>query len=126
MVASVEASLRRLKTDRIDIYWAHWPDHVTPSEEIVRGFEDLARAGKILYAGLSNFTAWRLARAVTLAELTRAVPLAAAQFEHSLVQRAPEADRKSTRLNSSHYCASRMPSYAWIKNQINTRSPRPL
>src|SRR3546814_17267334 len=62
MVASVEASLRRLKTDRIDIYWAHWPDHVTPSEEIVRGFEDLARAGKILYAGLSNFTAWRLAQ----------------------------------------------------------------
>src|SRR3546814_4609028 len=132
MVASVEASLRRLKTDRIDIYWAHWPDHVTPSEEIVRGFEDLARAGKILYAGLSNFTAWRLARAVTLAELTRAVPIAAAQFEHSLVQRAPEADlfpaskalglgivtwsplgdRKSTRLNSSHSCATRMPSSA--------------
>src|SRR3546814_16680633 len=93
MVASVEASLRRLKTDRIDIYWAHWPDHVTPSEEIVRGFEDLARAGKILYAGLSNFTAWRLARAVTLAELTRAVPIAAAQFEHSLVQRRSEARR---------------------------------
>src|SRR3546814_11340516 len=92
MVASVEASLRRLKTDRIDIYWAHWPDHVTPSEEIVRGFEDLARAGKILYAGLSNFTAWRLARAVTLAVLTRAVPIAAAQLEHSPVQRAPEAD----------------------------------
>lgn len=92
MVASVEASLKRLKTDRIDIYWAHWPDHVTPSEEIVRGFEDLARAGKILYAGLSNFPAWRIARAVTLAELTHAVPIAAAQFEHSLVHREPEAD----------------------------------
>src|SRR3546814_10838259 len=72
--------------------WAHWPDHVTPSEEGVRGFVDPALAGKILYAGRSNFTAWRLARAVTLAELTRAVPIAAAQFEHSLVQRAPEAD----------------------------------
>ncbi len=92
MVASVEASLRRLKTDRIDLYWAHHPDGVTPSEEIVRGFEDLARAGKILYAGLSNFAAWRLAHAVTLAELTRAVPIAAAQFEHSLVHREPEAD----------------------------------
>lgn len=92
MVASVEASLRRLKTDRIDIYWAHHPDGITHSEEIVRGFEDLARAGKILYAGLSNFSAWRLARAVTLAELTRAVPIAAAQFEHSLVHREPEAD----------------------------------
>lgn len=92
MVASVEASLKRLKTDRIDIYWAHHPDGVTPAEEIVRGFEDLARAGKILYAGLSNFSAWRLARAVTLAELSRAVPIAAAQFEHSLVRREPEAD----------------------------------
>ncbi|MGI5218295.1 aldo/keto reductase [Nocardia sp. CA-290969] len=92
MVASVEASLKRLKTDRIDIYWAHHPDGVTPIEEIVRGFEELARAGKILYAGLSNFPAWRLARAVTLAELTRAVPIAAAQFQHSLVHREPEAD----------------------------------
>lgn len=92
IVASVEASLKRLKTDRIDIYWVHWPDNVTPTEEIVRGFEDLARAGKILYAGISNFPAWRLARAVTLAELTGAVPIAGAQFEHSLVRREAEAD----------------------------------
>jgi len=92
MIASVEASLSRLKTDRIDIYWAHHPDGVTPTEEIVRGFEDLARAGKILYAGLSNFPAWRLARAVTLAEMRPAIPIAAAQFEHSLVHREPEAD----------------------------------
>ncbi|WP_122315733.1 aldo/keto reductase [Pseudomonas cichorii] len=92
LVTSVEASLKRLKTDRIDLYWAHHPDGVTPIEEIVRGFEDLARAGKILYAGLSNFPAWRLSRAVTLAELTHALPIAAAQFEHSLVHREPEAD----------------------------------
>jgi aryl-alcohol dehydrogenase-like predicted oxidoreductase len=92
MVASVEASLKRLKTDRIDIYWVHHPDGVTPTDEIVRGFEDLARAGKILYAGLSNFPAWRLSRAVTIAELTHAVPVAAAQFEHSLVHREPELE----------------------------------
>ncbi|CAH1654868.1 aldo/keto reductase [Chelatococcus asaccharovorans] len=92
MVASLEASLKRLKTDRIDLYWVHHPDGLTPAEEIVRGLDDLARAGKILYAGLSNFPAWRLARAVTLAEVTRAVPIAAAQFEHSLVHREPEAD----------------------------------
>ncbi|CAD0217297.1 MULTISPECIES: aldo/keto reductase [Agrobacterium] len=92
MAASVEASLRRLKTDRIDLYWVHHPDGLTPIEEIVRGLDDLARAGKILYAGLSNFPAWRLARAATLTELTRAVPIAAAQFEHSLVHREPEAD----------------------------------
>jgi len=92
MAASVEASLRRLKTERIDLYWVHHPDNLTPIEEIVRGLEDLARAGKILYTGLSNFPAWRLARAATLTELTRAVPVAAAQFEHSLVHREPEAD----------------------------------
>lgn len=92
MVASVEASLRRLKTDRIDLYYVHHPDGLTPMEEIVRGLDDLVRAGKILYVGLSNFPAWRLSRAATLCELTRAVPIAAAQFEHSLVHREPEAD----------------------------------
>lgn len=92
MVASVEASLRRLNTDRIDIYWAHHPDGVTPTDEILRGLDDLARAGKILYVGLSNFPAWRLARAVTLAELSHSLPVSAVQFEHSLVHREPEAD----------------------------------
>lgn len=92
MLYSVEQSLRRLKTDYIDLYWVHHPDNVTPSEEILRGLEDLARAGKILYAGLSNFPAWRLSRAATIAELKNTVPIAAAQFQHSLVYREPEAD----------------------------------
>ena len=92
MVASVEASLKRLKTDRIDVYWTHVDDGVTPMDEIVRGFDDLVRAGKILYAGLSNFPAWRVARAATLAELRGAVPIAGIQVEHSLVQRATEQD----------------------------------
>lgn len=92
MIQSVEDSLKRLKTDRIDLYWVHYPDTVTPSEEIVRGLDDLARAGKILYAGLSNFPAWRLVRAATIAELRNALPIAAAQFEHSLIHRNPEAD----------------------------------
>lgn len=92
MIAAVEASLKRLRTDRIDLLWVHWPDDVTPVDEIVRGLDDLARTGKILYAGLSNFPAWRLARAATIAEFTRSVPIAAAQFEHSLVHRATEVD----------------------------------
>lgn len=92
MVSSVEASLKRLKTDRIDLYWAHVADGVTPLEEIVRGFDDLVRSGKILYAGLSNFPAWRIARAATIAELRGAVPIAGIQVEHSLVQRATEQD----------------------------------
>lgn len=92
MVTSLEASLKRLNTDRIDLYWAHFPDHVTPTEELLRGLEDLSRSGKVLYVGLSNFPAWRVAHAATYAQLSRAVPIAAAQFEHSLVRRECELD----------------------------------
>ena len=67
-------------------------DSVTPGEEIVRGFSDLGRAGKILYAGLSNFPAWRVARAATIAELRGSVPIAGLQFEHSLVVRSSEQE----------------------------------
>lgn len=90
MVSSVEASLKRLRTDRIDLYWAHVSDGVTALEEIVRGFDDLVRAGKILYAGLSDFPAWRVARAATIAEIRGSTPIAGLQFEHSLVQRSVE------------------------------------
>jgi aryl-alcohol dehydrogenase-like predicted oxidoreductase len=92
MASSVEASLKRLKTDRIDLYWAHMSDGVTPIEEIVRGFDDLVRAGKILYAGLSDFPAWRVARAATIAELRGATPIAGLQVEHSLVERTTEQE----------------------------------
>jgi aryl-alcohol dehydrogenase-like predicted oxidoreductase len=92
MVRSVEASLKRLRTDRIDLYWIHMADGVTPVEEIVRGFDDLARAGKIIYGGLSDFPAWRVARAATIAELRGAAPIAAIQVEHSLVERTTEQE----------------------------------
>ena len=92
MVSSVEASLKRLKTNRIDLYWAHVSDGVTPLDEIVRGFDDLARAGKILYAGLSDFPAWRVARAATIAELRGGTPIAGLQVEHSLVERTTEQE----------------------------------
>jgi aryl-alcohol dehydrogenase-like predicted oxidoreductase len=90
MVRAVDASLKRLKTDRIDLYWVHMADGVTPIEEIVRGFDDLVRAGKILYAGFSDFPAWRVARATTIAELRGFTPIAALQVEHSLVERTTE------------------------------------
>jgi aryl-alcohol dehydrogenase-like predicted oxidoreductase len=92
MVASLDASLRRLRTDRIDLYWVHYADSVTPVEEIVRGFDDLVRAGKILHAGLSDFPAWRVARAATIAELRGSAPIAGLQVEHSLVERTAEQD----------------------------------
>jgi aryl-alcohol dehydrogenase-like predicted oxidoreductase len=92
MIASVEASLRRLKTDRIDVYWTHFTDGATPMEEILRAFDDLVRAGKILYAGLSNFPAWRVARADAIAELRGWAPIVGIQIEYSLVERG--ADRE--------------------------------
>jgi aryl-alcohol dehydrogenase-like predicted oxidoreductase len=92
MMRSVEDSLKRLNTDRIDLYWAHFPDEVTPIEEILRAFDDLVRAGKILHAGLSNFPAWRVARAATLADLHGWAPIVGVQIEYSLADRT--ADRE--------------------------------
>lgn len=92
MQLSVEASLKRLRTDRIDLYWVHVADGVTPIEEIMRGLEDLVRSGKILYTGLSDFPAWRVARGATIAELRGWSRLAGLQFEHSLVQRTSEPE----------------------------------
>lgn len=92
MFSSVEASLKRLKTDRIDLLWVHMPDGVTPIDEIARGLDDLIRAGKVLYAGLSDFPAWRVATAATLAELRGWAPISAVQLEYSLVERSAERE----------------------------------
>lgn len=92
MISSVENSLKRLQTDRIDLLWAHFDDKLTPLEEIVRAFDDLIRAGKIQYAGLSNFPAWRIARADTIAELRGWSRIAGVQVEYSLVQRTAERE----------------------------------
>jgi aryl-alcohol dehydrogenase-like predicted oxidoreductase len=81
-----------LRTDRIDLYWVHFADQITPVEEILRGLDDLVSAGKILHAGLSNFPAWRVARAQTIAELRGWSPVAGIQIEYSAVERT--ADRE--------------------------------
>ncbi|KJU79915.1 oxidoreductase [Ectopseudomonas oleovorans] len=92
MIRSVEESLKRLNTDHIDLLWAHISDGSTPIDEIMRAFDDLVSAGKIHYAGLSNFPAWRIARADLLAELRGWAPLAGIQVEYSLAERT--ADRE--------------------------------
>jgi aryl-alcohol dehydrogenase-like predicted oxidoreductase len=92
MVRAVEASLRRLRTDRIDLYWVHHPDTVTPIEEILRGLDDLVSAGKILYAGFSNFPAWRVSRAQAIAESHGWAPIAGVQIEYSLADRTGDRD----------------------------------
>lgn len=90
MVQSVEASLRRLGTDRIDLLWLHFWDFTTPLDEVLRAADDLVRAGKVLYFGLSDTPAWLASRAVTIAELVRSAPVAAVQLEYSLAARDVE------------------------------------
>jgi aryl-alcohol dehydrogenase-like predicted oxidoreductase len=92
MVRAVEESLTRLKTDRIDLYWVHISDGVTPMEEILRGLDDLVRSGKIIYAGLSNFPAWRIARADLMADLKGWSPIIGIQIEYSLAERSPDRE----------------------------------
>lgn len=92
LIHSVEASLKRLKTDYIDLYWAHLSDGQTPIEEIVRGFDDLVRDGKIVYAGFSNFPAWRIANASIMADLRGWSPIAGIQIEYNLIERTPDRD----------------------------------
>ncbi|RKG84385.1 aldo/keto reductase [Corallococcus terminator] len=92
MVRSLEESLQRLKTDHVDLYWVHMPDGMTPMEEILRGLDDLVRAGKVLYIGLSDFQAWRVSYGVALAQLRGWAPIAGVQLEYSLVERTPERE----------------------------------
>jgi aryl-alcohol dehydrogenase-like predicted oxidoreductase len=92
MIRSVEESLRRLQTDYIDLLMPHFPDGVTPMPEILAGFEDLIRAGKIRYGGLSNFPAWRVAGAAVRTELNDRALLAGIQTEYSLAERSAERE----------------------------------
>lgn len=92
MVQSVNASLKRLKTDYIDLYWIHAWDYTTPVEEVMRSLDDLVRAGKILYVGISDAPAWVVAQANTLAQVHGWTPFIGAQLEYSLIQRTIEAE----------------------------------
>ena len=92
MVQAVEASLKRLGTDYIDLYWLHAWDFLTPVEEVMRGLDDLVRAGKVLYVGISDTPAWVVSQANTLAALRGWTPFVGLQIEYSLIERTPERD----------------------------------
>jgi aryl-alcohol dehydrogenase-like predicted oxidoreductase len=92
MMRAVEASLKRLGTDYIDLYWLHIWDRITPLEEVMRAFDDLVRQGKILHAGVSDMAAWAVARANTMAELRGWSPFIALQIEYSLAERTVERE----------------------------------
>ncbi len=92
LVQSVEASLRRLKTDYIDLLWVHAYDYLTPVEEMMRALDDLVRAGKVLYIGQSDAPAWIIAQANTLAQARGWTSFIGNQFEYNLTERSPERD----------------------------------
>ena len=92
MVRSLEASLQRLGTDYIDLYWVHAFDDYTPFEETMRGLDDLVRSGKVLYVGVSDAPAWVVSASNVLAELRGWTQFAGLQIEYSLLERTPERD----------------------------------
>jgi aryl-alcohol dehydrogenase-like predicted oxidoreductase len=89
---SVEASLKRLNTDFIDLLYLHMWDYTTPVEEVMHSLDDLVSAGKLLYAGFSDTPAYVISRANTLAELRGWAPLVAIQLPYSLAGRDPERE----------------------------------
>jgi aryl-alcohol dehydrogenase-like predicted oxidoreductase len=92
LVLSLERSLRRLRTDYVDVYWVHVFDRHTPLEETMRALDDAVRAGKILYVGISDAPAWVVARANTLAQWRDWTPFAGLQVPYSLLQRDIERE----------------------------------
>src|ERR1700730_2082029 len=91
-VTSIEASLRRLQTDHIDLYWVHARDVLTSVEELMRALDDQVRLGKILYPAVSDWAAWEIAEASTAARLRDWSPFIAVQLRYNLLDRSPERE----------------------------------
>jgi len=92
MVQALEASLKRLHTDYVDLFWMHAWDALTPVDEVMRALNDLVRAGKVLYVGVSDTPAWVVAQANTLADLRGWSRFVGLQIRYSLADRAAERD----------------------------------
>jgi aryl-alcohol dehydrogenase-like predicted oxidoreductase len=92
LVQSVEASLKRLNTDFVDLLWVHAWDDYTPYQETLRALDDLVRSGKVLYVGISDAPAWIVSASNVFAELRGLSAFIGLQIEYSLLQRAPERD----------------------------------
>lgn len=92
LVRALEQSLRRLRTDHVDLLWLHMRDATTPIEEAVRALDDQVRLGKVLYVGISDSPAWVVAQANTLAELRGWSPFVALQVPYSAAGRDPERE----------------------------------
>jgi aryl-alcohol dehydrogenase-like predicted oxidoreductase len=93
LMQQCEASLKRLRTDYVDIYWLHNWDRTAPIEETLRALDDLVTAGKIRYVGFSDIPAWKTAEAQTIAGFRGWAPIIALQLEYSLLERTSEGEQ---------------------------------
>jgi aryl-alcohol dehydrogenase-like predicted oxidoreductase len=92
IILAIEGSLRRLRTDYVDLYYPHHVDPTVPLDETLRAFDDLVSAGKVRYVGLSNFPAWQVATAIGLAERIGLAPATCVQALYNLLDRSAEAE----------------------------------
>jgi aryl-alcohol dehydrogenase-like predicted oxidoreductase len=92
LVQALETTLRRLRTDYVDVYFVHARDMFTPVDEVMRALDDQVRAGKVLYLAVSDWPAWEIARATTIAELRGWTPFVGLEFPYSLLERSPERE----------------------------------
>jgi aryl-alcohol dehydrogenase-like predicted oxidoreductase len=92
LAVSLERSLRRLQTDYVDLLWVHAYDTLTSTQEVMRALDDQVRAGKVLHVAVSNWPAWEISAANTLADLRGWSPFVALQIKYSLMERTPERE----------------------------------
>lgn len=92
ILAACEESLRRLRTDYIDLYWLHCWDPHTPVDEVLRALDDLVRSGKVRYIGISNTPAWQVAQAQMISHFRGWTEFVALQIEYSLLERSVESE----------------------------------
>ncbi len=92
LMEAIDASLKRLGTDYIDLYYIHWPDPTTPIEETLRALDDLARTGKVRYIGCSNFAAWQLCEALWTSRVNNLESFVVVQTRYNLIDRRIEPE----------------------------------
>jgi aryl-alcohol dehydrogenase-like predicted oxidoreductase len=89
---AIDASLKRLGTDYIDLYYVHWPDPTTPIEETLRTLNDLVQAGKVRYIGCSNFSAWQLCESLWISKVNNLESFVAVQSRYNYLDRSIESE----------------------------------
>ena len=92
ILEQADASLRRLKTDYIDLYYAHFPDVATPLDETLRAFDDLVHVGKVRYVGCSNYSGWQVTKAAWISDRLGLSAYACTQPRYNLIWREPESE----------------------------------